>query len=825
MIAESTTYHFLQGGGELGELTRSFEWDETPLGPIDRWPQSLKTTVGIILKSDFPMFLWWGDEMIQFYNDAYRPSLGTNGKHPSALGQRAEDCWPEIWSIIFPLICQVKETGKSFFSEDQLVPIFRNGSIEDVYWTFSYSAVTGESGGTEGVLVVCNETTKNVVALNEIRRTEKLYKESESNLRNIIIQAPAAMCILKGPKHVVEIANDKMFALWGRSGGDIIHKPLFDALPEATGQGFEQILDSVLESGKTFSASEVPIVLPRDGSTELVYVDFVYEALYKDDGKISGVMVVAFDVTRSVQNKQLLIESEKKYKTLIAESPVATGLYIGSDFKIQYVNKFMTDYWGKDLSVVGLTLAEAVPELKGQPFLDLMSKVYATGEHYIGQDERAMLQVDGRLQEFYFNYTYKALKDSRGEVYGIHHTAVDVTENVINRKSLAQSEKNLRNIIQQSPVAMCLLKGISYKVEIINDLVLAIWGKLRVDVENKPLFEGLPEAKAQGLEELLNYVYTTGKPFIAYERPIDLLENGKLHTKYLNFVYEAFREGNGEISGIMVVAIEVTDQVLSRQKIEEVVTERTLELAESNKNLRRSNEDLAQFAYIASHDLQEPARKIKTFSEMLRKTLGSVDPRSTNYLQKIESSSSRMLTLIRDVLTFSQIARAKQEFIPVDLNNILQSVKEDFELVIQEKGALIKSENLPVVLGLPVQISQLFNNLVSNALKFSVKETKPEIRVTVSRLTHEQILDRIVLSLDKNYYQISFTDNGIGFNQSNASQIFDIFQRLHGKDEYEGTGIGLAMCKKICQNHNGDIYAESSPGRGATFNVILPMTS
>ena len=134
-------YHFLEGGGELGELTRSYNWAETPIGSVDKWPQSLRTTISIILRSDFPMFLWWGEEMIQFYNDAYRPSLGQCGKHPEALGQRAEKCWPEIWHIIYPLIEQVRNTGTSFFSADQLVPIYRNGRIEDVYWTFSYSPV------------------------------------------------------------------------------------------------------------------------------------------------------------------------------------------------------------------------------------------------------------------------------------------------------------------------------------------------------------------------------------------------------------------------------------------------------------------------------------------------------------------------------------------------------------------------------------------------------------------------------------------------------------------------------------------------------------
>ena len=290
-------YTFLEGGGELGELVRNYDWASTPVGAVDRWPQSLRTTVGIILHSGFPMFLWWGDDMIQFYNDAYRPSLGENGKHPAALGQHARVCWPEIWDIIYPLIKQVKTTGESFFLEDQLVPIFRNGGIEDVYWTFSYSAVFDEKGKVAGVLVVCHETTKQVQTIKNLNYAQSALTLSESNLRNIIQQAPVAMCILQGPRHVVEIANDRMFALWGKSREQMMGKPVFEELVEAGDEGFKKLLDNVLQSGETYTAYGAPVTLYRNGGTDIAYVHFVYEALRERNGTILGVMVVAVDVT------------------------------------------------------------------------------------------------------------------------------------------------------------------------------------------------------------------------------------------------------------------------------------------------------------------------------------------------------------------------------------------------------------------------------------------------------------------------------------------------------------------------------------------------
>lgn len=161
-ISQPSYNKYLQGGGEMGQLIRDYNWNDTVLGPPENWSQSLLTTIGIILNSRFPMFLWWGPELIQFYNDAYRPSMGDNGKHPKALGQRGEECWPEIWPVIKPLIDQVMAGGESVWSENQLIPIYRNNKLEDVYWTFSYSKVMDETGEAGGVLVICNETTEQV---------------------------------------------------------------------------------------------------------------------------------------------------------------------------------------------------------------------------------------------------------------------------------------------------------------------------------------------------------------------------------------------------------------------------------------------------------------------------------------------------------------------------------------------------------------------------------------------------------------------------------------------------------------------------------------
>ena len=393
---KSNIYNFLRGDGELAKLTRDFDWTTTPVGPIDTWPQSLRTMAGVILNSRVPMLLWWGEDMIQFYNDAYRPSFGNQGKHPGALGQRGEECWPEIWHIIKPLIDKVR-TGGATWSQNQLIPIYRNGRIEDVYWTFGYSPVMDDAGDVAGVLVICNETTAQVMSSRRI-------EESERTLRSIILHAPVGICIVDGDRFVVEVANDLYLDLVGKSRETFEGKPIWEELPEAA-DVYAAILAEVARTGVPYVGKEHRLVLNKYGKNEIVYVDFVYEPMKTGDSKDSWkIIILTIDVTDKVLARKRIEESEQRYRTLITESTVAIALYTGPELRIQYVNQIMTGYWGRDLGVIGQTLADAIPELRDQSFLGKLRSVYDTGNSYTGTEEKAMFVVGGRLQPFYFNF-------------------------------------------------------------------------------------------------------------------------------------------------------------------------------------------------------------------------------------------------------------------------------------------------------------------------------------------------------------------------------------------------------------------------------------
>jgi signal transduction histidine kinase len=291
------------GTGEMADRTRAFAWDKTPIGPIAQWPDALLITVNTMLSSRHPMFLWWGEDLIQFYNDGYRPSIRED-KHPSALGQRGADCWGEIWPVIYPQIDAVMTRGEASWHENQLVPIFRNGKLEDVYWTYGYSPVRDSLGEICGTLVVCTETTDSVTARHQLNRERE-------RLADLFQQAPAFFAALSGPEHVFEMMNPPYQELIGHRG--VLGKTVREAVPEAEGQDFIKLLDGVYQTGEAFVGSGTPIQLARGNpqQLELRYLDFLYQPRRDADGAVSGIIVLGVDVTENKRTEQVLLQSEK----------------------------------------------------------------------------------------------------------------------------------------------------------------------------------------------------------------------------------------------------------------------------------------------------------------------------------------------------------------------------------------------------------------------------------------------------------------------------------------------------------------------------------
>ena len=247
------------------------------------------------------------------------------------------------------------------------------------------------------------------------------------------------------------------------------------------------------------------------------------------------------------------------------------------------------------------------------------------------------------------------------------------------------------------------------------------------------------------------------------------------------------------------------------------------QLMENNQKLEESNHDLQQFASIASHDLQEPLRKIQIFSDLLLAKNGELSPESGRHLQKIISSSVRMKTLIIDILNYSRLSARDDRKECIDLNDIVSELTEDFELIIAEKKASLVNQGLPCIYVNKGQIRQVFQNIISNALKFSREGVPPVITIQSERIREKSF--ETTVQPDGPFVLITINDNGIGFDEKYVSNIFSLFERLNGKDQYEGTGIGLAIAKKIIEKHQGLITAYSKEGSGSSFRIILPVAS
>lgn len=311
MIKMSYAHNFLSGGGEMGQYIRDYDWDASPLGNPSNWPQSLKTTVRLMLSSSHPMFIWWGPKLIQFYNDGYRASIGSE-RHPHALGQLGQECWAEIWPIIGPQIEQVMRGAGSIWQEDHLVPITRNGQLEDVYWTYTYDPIYDETAPNEvgGVLVIVTETTDHI-KLQQKQRLE------EARWRDLFSKSPSFMCTLMGPEHEFQYANQRYLELVANR--DVLNKPLREALPEVFKQGFGDLLDQVYATGQSHTGIAVPISLMDSNDEEhVLYLDFVYQPIRNSSGEIIGIFVNGYDVTARVLSEQRLEEQDRRKDEFIA---------------------------------------------------------------------------------------------------------------------------------------------------------------------------------------------------------------------------------------------------------------------------------------------------------------------------------------------------------------------------------------------------------------------------------------------------------------------------------------------------------------------------
>jgi signal transduction histidine kinase/FixJ family two-component response regulator len=403
-----------------------------------------------------------------------------------------------------------------------------------------------------------------------------------------------------------------------------------------------------------------------------------------------------------------------------------------------------------------------------------------------------------------------------------------------------QAEIRLRSLVQQAPVAMLLMKGDVLRIDLINQAMLDLIGR-KNDVLGQPILEALPELRGQNFVDRCLAVYQTGVADQGWGVTIPIKRGDAVETGYFNILLTPYYEGSTR-TGVLEVCTEVTELVQANQALaasedryrqlsaalDEQVQQRTAELLASILDLQRSNDNLQQFAYVASHDLQEPLRKIQSFGDLLKEQYADQLGEGSGYLKRMQIAANRMSTLIRDLLSFSRISTRQEAKNRIPLTETLNEVVADLDVMIQETAGSVHIHPLPTILGDSSQMIQLFQNLLSNALKFhrtspSGSPVPPVVEVSAQLVKAEELPTSVKPSRPAAiYHRIDVTDNGIGFDEKYLDRIFHVFQRLHGIGQFPGTGIGLAICEKVIANHGGAITAHSKPNEGSTFSVYFP---
>ncbi len=405
------------------------------------------------------------------------------------------------------------------------------------------------------------------------------------------------------------------------------------------------------------------------------------------------------------------------------------------------------------------------------------------------------------------------LQSTNEELNITNHELIDRNEQLNNARSYAES------VIETIHEPLLILTA-DFIVKTATENYYKAFHATAKDTEGKLLFDLNNKGwDIEALHELLEKILPGKTSFSNFE----ITQN----FKYLG--ERTMRLNARQIDNQQLILLAIEDiTAKEKEKIElfkskKLLEEKTELLSEAVRKLERSNQNLEQFAYVASHDLQEPLRKIKTFAARLHDTAKNEKLSNDEkiYLNKIVEASNRMSTLINELLSFSKLSNT-QNFVDTDLNEVLNIALKDLELVIQQKKAKINSQRLPVIHAIPLQMNQLFYNLINNALKFSKDNTQPVLHISCEIASAEEKSKYPDLNAHADYCKISFADNGIGFEQEMAEKVFDIFQRLVGRSEYPGTGIGLALCRKIVSNHQGVIFANSHEDKGTVFHVILP---
>ncbi len=604
---------------------------------------------------------------------------------------------------------------------------------------------------------------------------------SHDSLVTLFSQAPVAMSLLMGDDFIISNANEQMLALWGRETS-VIGKSIFEAIPEIKSQGFEEILNNVYYKGEVFKGNRWPVFLNKYGNYKEHFFNFIYSPVYNDGQKIIGVSVAATEVTDQVISERKLIDSEYRFEDLIQKSDYSIAIYRSEDLYIELANEPMLRTWGKDALVMGMKLEDALPELEGQPFIGILKNIFKTGETYTAKEDRVDLVVDGKLQTFYYNFSYKPLKNSDGEVYAILNMAVNVTDLVEARKEIQESERKYRDLADSMPqfVWTSDAKG---RITYMNDNWYKHMGFDKKEDPNEAIRKIIRPDIYPKILKIWEESVRTGKSFeVEYEFADP--ENPEVYRCFLGRAVANFDQ-DGKISEWIGTFTDIDDF----------------------KQLQTQKDN---FLGIASHELKTPLTSLKLYTQFIETNLSKQgDLKNAEVAKRMNSQIDTLTELVNDLLDVTKIQNGKiqlneSEF---DFDQLAEEVITEQQMTARHKIIFYKSE-IGKVTADRHRISQVMSNLISNAIKYS-----PDA-------------DEIIVSTELKDDMIKFRvkDFGIGIPQDKQQKVFEQYYRVSGTKEhtFPGLGLGLYISSEIIKRTGGKIYVHSVEGNGSDFCFEIP---
>jgi PAS domain S-box-containing protein len=572
----------------------------------------------------------------------------------------------------------------------------------------------------------------------------------------------------------------------GNKREDVIGKPFwetpwFTLTPGAS----EAVREGIAQAARGhFVRYEAPLRRP---SGAVITFDFSLHPVRNEHGEVIFLVPEGRDITEQNKAAQLVEDDRRRWRELLNQTPAGIALLRGPEHCFDWVNPAYERISGQSGdALIGKTMKEAIPEVDRRQYVDLLDGVYSTGQPFIAHEAPLRLtRGDGGSMDRYFNFIYLPTRDRQGRIDGVFVHVMDVTDTVQSRRRIEESERQFRTLAETIPHLAWMAdeagnrfwynrRWYDYTGSTFDEVKAWGWTKVHDPQVLPEVTRCWHEALSSGEPlEMINPVRGADGCFREFLTRVEPVKN---------------------LDGRVVRWFGTNTDITAQRQIEE--------------KLRRMNRELEEFAYVASHDLQEPMRMVNIYTQMILRNPEGEKRTLMEYAGFVDEGVKRMNALIRDLLTYSRNVHNDEQAVgTADLSAAFQEALSTLKAPIEDVGVVINASVLPRVRGETQQLVHVFQNILSNALRYRKPETPLEVQVTAEK--------------HPTHWIIRIRDNGIGFDPRYAERIFGLFKRLH-KEEYPGTGLGLAICKRIIERYGGGMWAESKPGEGASFYFSLP---